>query len=161
MRSPLSAAFTVGVAPIHYIANLYDRVGFLAMRSLIDDEFVMVKQDEIASPRLRKAAELFNNHGGMLQEKLFKGIADTYAGGNLAPKPDIKKPLLKLGETLLTSLPRMNIGQAAILTLGIGVGMAALYLGNNTGFGQSIPDAFSTYLGLKPDAAPIPRQDAL
>lgn len=161
MRSPLSAAFRVGVAPFQHIANFYDRAGFFAMRALIDDGFITIRDDDISSPHLRKAADLFNKNGGLLQEKLFKGIADTYAGGNVGPKPDFKKPLLRIGEILLSNVSRMNVGQAAIITLSVGAGLAAMYIANHTGITNHIPDAASAYLGLKPNSTPIPTQDAL
>lgn len=131
------------------------------MRTLIDDQFLNIRHDNISSPHLRRAAELFNNNGGLIQDKLFKGLSDTYAASNLGPKPDIKKPLLRIGEILLSNLPRMNAGQAAVLTLGVGVSMAAVYIANHTGIGGHVPDIASTYLSLKPNSAPIPTQDAL
>lgn len=157
MTTILVTAFKAGRSTFQHIGNMYDRAGFLAMRALIDDRFLDIDENRFASPHLRKAATLANKTNDLLQDKLFKGLAETYAQSNVGPKPDFNRPLINLGGTILNNLGRMNVAQVAVLTLGVGVAVVAAYVTNHNGGGNLVPDVMSTYLGVKPNSNPEPK----
>src|SRR5688572_21170720 len=115
MTSAIAVAFKVGTAPFQYIGNVSDRPGFMVMRAMIDDNFMDINHERFSSPRLRKAAEFYNDKNDLLQDKIVNGLSDSLANGNLGPKPDFKKPLLNVGGVVLNNLGRMTLSQTAIL----------------------------------------------
>ncbi len=145
MTYSLAGAFAPVRNSLQFVGSLYDHAGFLAMRALIDGRVMDINEDRITSPTLKKVARLYNEANDVFQDKLFIGISQTYAGGNLGPKPDFKKPILNLGGVVLNNFGRMNLGQVAILTLAVGVAMAATYLS---------PDTASNLISIKPNSSP-------
>lgn len=155
MNTTLTGAFKIGRLGLQSITDLYEKAGFFTMRALIDDSFFNINDDGITSPRLRKAASLLNSTTDLLQDKAFKRLSETYASSNLTPKPDIKKPLLNLGNVVLNGLTKMSVGQVAVLALGIGVTVIATHL-HGGGAASMASDTLATYLGVKPNSNPEP-----
>jgi hypothetical protein len=137
---------------------LYDHAGFIVMRAMMDDNFMDINHDRISSPRLRKVAALYNEKNDLLQDKVINTLSETYANGNLGPKPDLKKPLLNLGGLVINNIGRISIGQTAILALSVGTVTVIALLAAQTGGnpGSLLPEALSTYLGVKPNSSPQP-----
>lgn len=158
MSSTIALAFRAGTAPLRFVGNMYDHAGFFVMRAMMDDNFMDINHERISSPRLRKIATIYNEKNDFLQDKVVNTLSETYANGNLSPKPDFKKPFLNLSGLVLNNLGRMTISQTAVLALGIGtvtvMGLLAAQSGAN--ITSMMPETLSTYLGVKPNSSPQP-----
>jgi hypothetical protein len=146
------------------IINAYDHACFTAMRVYLDHDFLHIKDHMVPHPQLKPVAETFNRFKGVAQNKLLDTVSLKNARGDFSPQPDIKPKLFKLASSILTHMPKVSPTTAAVVTLGIGVGLVAYTLtsqGMGTHVPQNMSDAFATFLGAKPNAAPPAPQNRI
>lgn len=132
MTNILAEAFRFSQTTLTHIGQAYDKAGLTLTRFAVDHSFLDIDLTEITIPVFRQAAEIYNKTLDTGQMKLYDQVSKMVASGDLTPKPDFKKPLLNLGlsvgKMMITYLPRMNISQAAVMSLGVATVLVAAHL---------------------------------
>lgn len=139
------------------ITTAYDHACLTAMRIYLDHRFLHIEDHMVPHPHLKPVAETFNKFKGIAQNKLLDTVSLQNAKGNFGPKPDIKPKLLNLASNLLAHMPRVSPTTAAVITLGVGVGLVGYALMSHGGSSTMMSDTIATFLGAKPNASPAPQ----
>ena len=145
----------------HTFTETYHQAGFAGFRLLTDDDFLLIQPENIKGPRRRKAAELWNILREKGQDGLYNFVTEKNATGNLGPKPDYKKPALKLAEHVLTHAGKSPITGAVMFGLTV-AGVTAAAFGVHAAIANShmVPDVMSAVLGSNARKGDIPQPAA-
>lgn len=129
------------------------------MRLMMDGRLMDINPDRFQNKILKDAVSRYNSINDVLQEKLVKDLANSFASGNFGPKPDFKKPFINVGVVMINSVGRITVGQAAALVLGTAVAVAIGQLGLQgdssaivTQAASAVPEVAANYIGAKPSS---------
>lgn len=160
MRHFLRKAFSKACNSFQRLTDLYYEASFAGYRLLMDDDFLTIDESKISSPLARRAVGFYHMARDKTQDGLSKHIFEKSASGDVGPKPDYKRPALKLAEALLIHAGRSHSTSMTLLGLtAIGAATMIAAFGGGTP-SHIIPDAMAAWLGSRPQSIPTQLEPA-